>query len=365
MTTFALDEINERGGLLGRPVKYFVRDGASNEATFAREAERLIVRDQVAALFGCWTSDCRKAVKEVVEAHRHLLFFGIPYEGLEQSPNIVYAGSCPQQQMLPAVAWCLKRNYRRFFLIGSDSVYGRGASAVLHDRITRDGGTVVGEEYVPLGDTNVGPVVAKILAGKPDVILNTLRGETNPAFFRELRAKGITPQATPTISFGLNAATLRSLNTRHVAGDLVAWGYFHGLPGTASAELVKRFQARYGDYRHVTDPMEGAYLAVRFWAQAVTDAGTTDVAAVRRALAGQSLHAPQGPGVRLDGETQHAWKYFRLARINERGEFDIIHADESPTAPEPFPRSRSRQEWEQLLAKWHKEWGGRWSNRGD
>jgi urea transport system substrate-binding protein len=97
----AVAEINARGGVLGRPLEMVVADGRSDAAVFAREAERLITQEKVSVLFGCWTSASRKAVKPVVEQYRHLLFYPVQYEGLEQSPSIIYTGSAPNQQIIP------------------------------------------------------------------------------------------------------------------------------------------------------------------------------------------------------------------------------------------------------------------------
>lgn len=364
MTLLAIDELNQHGGVLGRPVKPVIRDGSSEEAIFSREAEKLIRHDKVCALFGCWTSASRKAVKEVVEAEDHLLLYPVQYEGLEQSPNIVYTGACPDQQLLPAVDWSIKKGHKKFFLVGSDYVFPRAANAILRDKIVVAGGEVVGEAYLLLGSSDVDAVVNQIVKSRPDVVLNTINGDTNVAFFRECRGRGLTPQSTPIISFSLDEAALRGLNPRHVVGHYAAWNYFQAIPGEVNDGFVNRFRQKYGEHRVVTDPMHSAWLSVQFWAQAVEEVGKTDVAAVRRAIRGQSIAAPEGADVRVDDVNQHTWKYFRLGRITANSQFEIVDAHDTPTSPNPFPTTRPRKDWEKFLTDLFKGWGNRWSNGG-
>src|SRR5262249_35858394 len=203
-TLLALDEVNQRGGVRGRRVEAVFRDGRSDPAVYAREAERLIVEDGVCTIFGCYASANRKAVKEVVERHGHLLLYPMRSEGLEQSPNIVYLGQTPNQQVLPAVQYCytsLKK--RRFFLVGTDCVYARTANALVRDALRALGAETVGEEYLPAGSADATEVVRRAVEAGPDVILNTIIGDGNRAFFRALRAAGVTPDKVPTVSFSV------------------------------------------------------------------------------------------------------------------------------------------------------------------
>ena len=115
---FAIGEINDAGGVRGRPLKAVVADGRSEPDVFAQEAERLIVEEQVAVVFGCWTSASRKMVKQIVENHDHLLVYPLQYEGLESSPNIIYMGAAPNQQILPAIQWAFNSLDKKTVLSG-------------------------------------------------------------------------------------------------------------------------------------------------------------------------------------------------------------------------------------------------------
>lgn len=362
-TLMAIEKINENGGLLGQRIEPVVADGRSDCDVFAREASRLITDENVAVVFGCWTSASRKAVKPVFESQGHLLFYPVQYEGLEESPNIVYTGASPNQQILPAVKWCLDNVGDRFFLVGSDYVFPRAANTIIKDHINALGGSVVGEEYILLGSSDVGETVELIVAGKPDIILNTINGGSNVAFFRELRTAGITPDKIPTMSFSIAENELLEMGAEQMAGDYAAWNYFQSIDSEENRIFVDRFKSRYGIQRVTCDPMEAGYLGVLIWAQAVNDAGTADVNEVRRAVVSQSLQAPGGI-VSIDHRNRHSWKTVRIGRIRSDGQFDIVWSSGQPIAPAPFPVSRPRPEWQDFLEQLYVMWGEQWANPG-
>ncbi len=361
--TLAVEEINEAGGLLGRRVEIIRADGRSDELAFAREAETLITEERVSVLFGCWTSASRKAVQRVVEAQDHLLFYPLQYEGMESSPNIVYTGAAPNQQIVPAVNWSMATLGRRVFLVGSDYIFPRMTNVIINDLVFALRGEVVGEEYLLLGSNDVGGVVKKIEETRPDVILNTINGSTNVAFFSRLREVGITPAEIPTMSFSIAEQELVNMedDVSKMAGDYAAWNYFQSLPSPENQEFVARFKKRFGAERVTSDPLVSAYSGVYLWANAVRDAQTDEVSAVRGAVVGQSYRAPGGL-VYVDAVNQHTWKVVRIGKIMEDGQFRIEWSSEEPVRPIPFPFYRSRSDWLDRVKSFHQSWGGRWAN---
>jgi urea transport system substrate-binding protein len=359
-TLFAIDEVNQAGGVLGRPVEAVVVDGRSDWSDFARAAERLISQEQVCTVSGCWTSAGRKSVKPVFEQHDHLLIYPVQYEGLETSPAIVYLGAAPNQQILPAVEWALKDlRKKRFFLIGSDYVFPRAANAIIKDHLQRAGAQVVGEEYLPLGSAKAEAVAGAIARAKPDMILNTINGDSNTAFFRALRAAGVTPANTPTLSFSVGEQELRSLNPADLAGDYAAWTYFQSVATPENEDFVRRFHAKYPQ-RSITDPMETAYLGVKLWAAAVNEAQSLDPKKIRRALLNQRLTGPGGE-VRIDPDTQHCFRTPRIGRIQADGQFQVVWTAPAPVRPEPYPSSRTAEAWRAFLYDLYTGWGNRWA----
>jgi urea transport system substrate-binding protein len=360
-TLLAIDEINENGGLLRRRVEAIVRDTQSDPDVAVREAEKLILRDRVSTIFGIWLSSTRKQLKPTLEKHDHLLVYPVQYEGMEQSPNILYNGTTPNQQIIPAVRYCFGfLNKRRFFLVGSDYVFSHAANAVIADEVKTLGGTVVGEEYIPLGSGAVEEVVRKIAAADADVILNTITGDTNRPFLRALRARGVKSDRIPTVSFSLTEHEIRSLASKDTIGDYAAWSYFQSIERAENWAFVQRFRAKYGAQRTVSDPMETAYFGVHLWAKAVRAADTDDVRAVRKALRDERYEAPEGE-VRIDADTLHTWKTVRLGKIGEGGQIEIVWSSEKPIQPELYPGSRTREQWDTFLDGLYKRWGNRWA----
>jgi urea transport system substrate-binding protein len=345
-TLLAIDELNRRGGLLGRAVLPIVVDGKSSSATFARQSEWLITEKKVKAIFGCWMSAHRKAVTPIVERHDSLLVYPVQYEGLENSPNIFYLGAAPNQQIIPAIRWAFGfLNCKRLFLVGTDYVFPRIANEIVRDQVKRMGGTITGESYIPSGGVEMSKLVAEIKDGKPDLIVNTINGDSYISFFRSLRNHGVTPDQVPVLSFSIGENELRNLD---IAGNYAAWNYFQSIDRVENHAFVEAFRARYGPQRVTSDPMEAAYVGVRLWAQAVEDAGCDDVPLVREAFRYQHLNAPEG-AIHIDPSNQHTWKTIRVGRIVEEGQFDVIYSSENPIRPEPYPDSRSIDEWRMVL----------------
>jgi len=356
----AIEQLNAAGGVLGRPVEAIVRDGASDPRTFARMAERLIEEDDVSAIFGCWTSASRKEVKPVVERLDNVLFYPVQYEGLEQSPNIVYLGAAPNQQIVPAVRWAIENLGPRVFLVGSDYVFPRVANVLVRDQVEAMGGEVVGEAYLPLGDVRVGPIVDAIVAARPDAILNTVNGDTNEALFRGLRRAGVDPTTSPTVSFSIGEPELQAMDARALAGDYVAWNYFQSLDTPENEAFVEAYRRRFGEDRVLSDPVEAGHLAVRLWAAAVEESRDPSPEGALRGIGRRHLAAPHGP-VSIDPRTRHAWKTPRIGRIRSDGVIEEVWSAGAPMRPMPYPMWRLRREWDALLSDLRAGWNGSWA----
>ena len=191
-TMLAIDQVNASGGVLGKKIEPVVEDGGSDPAIFAQKAQKLVQQDKVVTVFGGWTSASRKAMLPVFERFHGLLWYPVQFEGNECSPNIMYSGAQPNQQILPALDWAFEKGKKRVFLLGSDYVFPRTANLILKKHILHDGGTVAGEEYVPLGGTDFSSIITKIKIAHPEVIFSTLNGDSNVSFFKQLQAAGIT-----------------------------------------------------------------------------------------------------------------------------------------------------------------------------
>lgn len=356
----AVEELNAAGGLLGRPIEATIVDGASDEETFATKAEDLIARNKVSAIFGCWTSSSRKRVKDVVERHDNLLVYPLAGEGLEQSPNILYLGG-PNHKIMDAAKWCFAfLEKRRFFLVGSDYIFPRAANAIIKDQLSALGAEIVGEIYIPLGETDMSAIVAAIKAAQPDVILNSINGDSNTAFFRRMRSSGLDYEKVPIVSFSIAETDMRAMQPQDVAGTYACWCWFEKVPGAASQEFMARFRHRFGASRLVSDPVMAAHTAVHLWAQAVEAAGSAEPAAVRKALLGQSRSSPEGT-IQVDQEMLACWRTPRIGRVLPDLSFEVVWQAPAPLRPVLYPPSRTPEEWNAFLEKMYRDWDNHWT----
>ncbi|BAY91697.1 MULTISPECIES: urea ABC transporter substrate-binding protein [unclassified Tolypothrix] len=332
----AIKEINANGGVLGKQIEAVVEDGASNWDTFREKATKLIDQDKVAVVFGCWTSASRKNVKPVFESKDHMLWYPVQYEGQECSKNIFYTGAAPNQQIEPSVDWLLKNKGKQFFLVGSDYVFPRTANTIIKAQLEALGGKTVGEDYLPLGNTEVTPIITKIKQALPNggVIYNTLNGDSNVAFFKQLKGAGLTPDKYPSMSVSIAEEEVKAIGVEYLKGHYAAWNYFQTVDTPANKKFVEAFKKEYGAERVTNDPMEAAYIAVYLWKQAVEKAGTPDLVKVRAAAYGQTIDAPEGK-VTVNAN-HHISKIVRIGEVRDDGLFNIVYATPAPVEPVPW-----------------------------
>ncbi|HEU0282392.1 MAG TPA: transporter substrate-binding protein, partial [Gallionella sp.] len=271
-----------------------------------------------------------------VEKHHHLLFYPVQYEGLEQSPDILYTGAAPNQQIIPMVSWALQERGKRAYLIGSDYVFPRTANQIVKKLLLAKGGHLVAERYVPLGATDMALVVKEIAAQRPDFVLNTLNGDSNQHFFRALKAVGIDAEQIPVFSTSIAEPELVAIGPELVAGHFAAWNYFQSVPSGENRAFIERFRNRFGQQRVLDDPMEASYIGVKLWVNALHGAGTMDFSTVKTVLARQTLSAPEGI-VAVDAATRHLWKPVRIGKVRADGQFEIVWESGRSMAPAPFP----------------------------
>ncbi len=339
----AIEEINNAGGVLGKKIEAIKEDGASDWPTFNEKAKKLIDQDKVATVFGCWTSASRKSVLPVFESKNHMLWYPVQYEGQECSKNIFYTGAAPNQQIEPSVDWLLEQyKGKPFFLVGSDYVFPRTANTIIKAQLEAKGGKVVGEDYIPLGGTEVTPIISKIKSAMPDggVIYNTLNGDSNVAFFKQLQGAGMGPDKYPSMSVSIAEEEVKAIGVDYLKGHFAAWNYFQTVETPASKKFVEAFKKKYGDDRVVNDPMEAAYIMVYLWKQAVEKATTADdLEKVRMAAYGQTFDAPEG--MITMNPNHHISKFVRIGKVRDDGLFEI--AFETKEAVKPVP-------WNQYVA---------------
>jgi urea transport system substrate-binding protein len=333
-TLLAIDQINAAGGVLGKQIEPIVEDGASDPSMFAQKAQKLIQQDQVATVFGGWTSASRKAMLPVFERFKGLLWYPVQFEGNECSPDIMYSGAQPNQQILPALQWAEEKGFKSIFLLGSDYVFPRTANLILKKHITHDGKTMAGEEYVPLGGSDFSAVINKIKLAKPDIVFSTLNGDSNVSFFKQMAAAGLPSEKLPVMSFSIAEQEAKAIGPSLLEGSYAAWNYFQSLPDPVNKKFVAAYQAKYPG-SPVDDPMAHGYLDVYSWAAAVKKAGTFDPLKVRKAA--QTLpYSDVGLGQTKFANNQSLVQTAYVGELLPSGQFKILWQSKGPVAPIPY-----------------------------
>ena len=347
----AIEEINAKGGVLGKKLEPVVVDPASNWPLFAEKAKQLISQDKVAVMFGCWTSVSRKSVLPVVEELNGLLFYPVQYEGEELSKNVFYTGAAPNQQAIPAVEYLMSKDgggAKRFVLLGTDYVYPRTTNKILRAFLKSKGvkDSDIDEKYTPFGHADYQTIVAdikKFAAGGKTAVISTINGDSNVPFYKELGNQGLKARDVPVVAFSVGEEELRGVDTKPLVGHLAAWNYFMSLKNPTNDAFKKKWAA-YAKAKNLpnadkpltNDPMEATYIGIHMWKQAVEKAKSTDTDKVIAAMAGQTFTAPSGITSKMDEKNHHLHKSVFIGEIKADGQFNVVWKTPGPVKAKPW-----------------------------
>jgi urea transport system substrate-binding protein len=341
-----IEDQNRKGGLLGRKLEPIVVDPASDWNMFAEKARDLLTKEKVAVVFGCWTSASRKSVLPIFEQLNGLLFYPVQYEGEESSRNIFYTGAAPNQQVIPAVRYLMSKEggeVSRWVMLGTDYVYPRTTNRILSAYLSAQGVSPddIMTIYTPFGHSEWREIVARIkafgLEGKKTAVISTINGGANTYFYRELAAQHVDANAIPVMAFSVGERELLGIGVVPI-GHLATWNYFNSVKSAENEAFVTMWADFTGQRDKITnDPMEATFIGFRMWAQAVVQAGTTDVNAVRQAMYGQRIKAPSGFEVVMN-TNHHLSKPVMIGRVNSSGTFDVIWQSINPVRANAWSR---------------------------
>ncbi len=347
----AIEEINAKGGVLGRKLEPVVVDPASNWPLFAEKARGLLTQDKVAVTFGCWTSVSRKSVLPVFKELNGLLFYPVQYEGEELEKNVFYTGAAPNQQAIPAVEYLMSKEggaAKRFVLLGTDYVYPRTTNKILRAFLKSKGvkESDIDEVYTPFGHSDYQTIVAnikKFSAGGKTAVISTINGDSNVPFYKELGNAGLKATNVPVVAFSVGEEELRGVDAKPLVGHLAAWNYFQSIKNPVNDEFIKKWRA-YAKAKKLpnantvvtNDPMEATYIGIYMWKQAVEKAKTTDVDKVIAAMAGQTFKAPSGFTIKMDEKNHHLHKPVFIGEIKADGQFNVVWKSKGPVKAAPW-----------------------------
>jgi urea transport system substrate-binding protein len=358
-----VDDQNKKGGLLGKKLEAVVVDPASNWPLFAEKARELISKEKVAVVFGCWTSVSRKSVLPVFEELNGLLFYPVQYEGEESSRNVFYTGAAPNQQAIPAVEYLMSKDggeVKRWVLAGTDYVYPRTTNKIL-EAFLKSKGVAQADvmiNYTPFGHSDWQTIVGDIkkfgAAGKKTAVVSTINGDANVPFYKELANAGIKATDIPVVAFSVGEEELAGIDTKNLVGHLAAWNYFQSVKGPVNDAFIKQWRTFIKNEKRVTnDPMEAHYIGFKMWVQAVQQAGTTDIDAVRQAMYGQKVKAPGG-FMSVMNTNHHLSKPVYIGEIRPDGQFNVVWKTKGPVKADAW--SKYIPESAKLTADWTFPW---------
>ncbi len=358
-----IGEQNKKGGLLGKKLEAVVVDPASNWPLFAEKARELIQKDKVNVVFGCWTSVSRKSVLPVFEELNSMLFYPVQYEGEESSRNVFYTGAAPNQQAIPAVEYLMSEDggsAKRWVLLGTDYVYPRTTNKILRAFLKAKGvaESDIMEQYTPFGHSDWQTIVADVKkfasAGKKTAVVSTINGDANVPFYKELGNQGIKAEDIPVVAFSVGEEELSGIDTGPLVGHLAAWNYFMSAESAENTDFIKKWKSFIKDPKRVTnDPMEAHYIGFKMWTQAVKQAGTTDVDAVRQAMYGQKVTSLTGSVAEML-PNHHLTKPVLIGEIQEDGQFETVWKTSGPVPGDAW--SDFIPESKKLTADWRYPW---------
>ena len=314
----AVDDLNAKGGLLGRPVELIKYDPQSSIQYYTQFATEAATKDRVAAVFAGITSASREAIRPILRRYQTPYFYPALYEGGVCDRNTFLTGSTPAQTISKIMPTVIKQWGKKVYVIAADYNFGQ-ISAEWVKKYTKDnGGEVVASDFFPLDVTEFGPTIKKIQAAKPDIVFTLLVGGNHMSFFRQWAAAGMAgkiPMASSDFGVGNEH---RVLTPSESNGIVSAYGYFQELPTPENKAFLERLRAKFGDKApYINELAATTWYAVMHWANGVTSANSVERTAVINALeVGSVVNGPGGRST-LDAATHHCKMDIHLASVKD------------------------------------------------
>lgn len=320
----AAQEINADGGVLdGRKLEIVVADDATDVKTAGEEAQKLLLRNKVTGIISTEGSAARDAVLPVVRRAKSMMVYTPLYEGRACDQRLFNLGEVPQQQVTPVVPYIQQRfGGNKWFVVGDDYIWPRQLGKATQNVVAQNGGSVAGEEYVPLGTTDFSSVIQKVRSSNADYVMMSLVGSDAIAFVKQMASFGLKDKIK-TFGLAMLDNTLPAVKGSG-AGLIAAFGYFGGLQTPGNKKFTSSLREKFGQSAEAQNTLsESTYEGVHLWAQAVKKAGSTDPDKVIKAMGGQSFDGPRGK-VTVDGTTRHVAQNVYVGEAQANGTYKIV-----------------------------------------
>ncbi|MGB8855880.1 MAG: substrate-binding protein [Burkholderiales bacterium] len=322
-----IDDINARGGLLGRHVDLYLEDSATTDSVAEAKATKLVQQDKVDVILGGIYSSTRQAIKgPAVVKGRKLYIYPEQYEGQESDPLIFCTGPVPAQQVDPLIPWLMQQTgAKKFYLPSADYIWPHTMNKKVREVVAANGGTIVGEEYFPLDHTDYARTVEKIMASGAEVVFNTIVPPALAPFLEQLYNSGFTKRGGQLVCTYFEENFLGFLPAEHVEGMYSCLDYYQNIEDTFSKELLKQYDKRYPGGAKFTagSASTGMYRGLRLWEAAVKEAGSLKQDDVIRALDHAKLAQGPGGSAEMVPGQHHLRMNMYIAQV-KNGKFRIV-----------------------------------------
>ena len=346
----AIEEINQKGGVLGRKLEGVMYDAQSTAKRYRELAKRMLVEDQVRIIFGGYMSSCRKAVLPEIEAHRGLFFYPTFYEGFEFSPRCFYTGAAANQSALPLAGYMIQNVGSNFLLVGSNYVYPYEYNRVVTDYVVQANGKILDEIYVPV-DATAGDfkrVIRQIQKLQPDVIVSSVVGKGVQHLYQAYADAGLDPATMPIAAAATSEADIVLMSPGIAQGHYLSTVFFENLQTPSAQRFVKAYKARFGEHAPVTACAEAAYFQVLMYGKALQLTGSDNPDLIINTLSGLEFDAPHGR-VRIDPKTHHTELWPRIGKLNSEDKFDIVWESKVRVKPDPYFVAARFDDWSSMM----------------
>ncbi len=312
----AVKEINDKGGVIGRPLELVAPDPQSDNRRFQELARMLIQRDKVDVLFGGFASAEREAIRPIIDQYKMLYFYNNQYEGGVADKYTFCTGPVPEQQIDPVIKYCIEKFGPRMYILAADYNFGQLSAKWTHVMAEKYGGEVVGEEFIPLSTSQFASTLERVQSVKPDFLVMYITGDNHASFYPQAQAAGLKIPYASSINVA-QGYEHRRFPAPTLSGMHIGIHYVEELNTAPNEDFVVRFKAMFPDVAYIGEQTENTYVGVYLYAMAVEKAGTTDIPKVIDALeSGLHFDAPEGP-VTLDPATHHLIRDIRIVVVDD------------------------------------------------
>ena len=336
---FAIDEINDLGGVQGREITSTHYDPQSDNSRYKVLLERLIIEDHINLVFGGYTSSSRKAMLPIIEKHNKLLFYPQQYEGFEFSENIIYNGAAPNQNLMQLEKFMTSKFGPRIYMIGSNYIYPYETNRNMHSLIAMNSShQIIAERYVSIyaNQNSIDEIVADIRAKQPDFVFCTLIGRSVPYFYQAYLKAGLDAAKIPISSLNTSEVEINMMGAEAAMGHYTSSPYFQSIDSPLNRNTVDRFFAsRYAERAIPNMNWEASYFAMHLLAKAYRNSDSDQIEDILPNILGAEIEAPQGR-VQVDHLTHHTSLYPRIGIANSDGQFTIIEDCGFRINPDPY-----------------------------